>query len=311
MSMDYEDRKPDDPTTSSDSPLFTPNPIWERGNKRRGARRATAAAATPAPTPEVPPEARTFAADEEPMTLDRPITPRPAETAYVVDTGHTPDMEPVADAGLVAPIGRSTTTNAARGRSEGGARSALMIGGALALLLGIGTIGWVASHDRDGIPTLAPGQGNSEFTKAAPLPPVDLPPTARAQAQAQAEPTPTAPPAATAAPAQTARAAEPAARPVQTARAERRTTSARVRPASSAADAAVNTSATLPAGPQPYSTVNPGAAPPAAAPTAPPTEAAPVIPSTPPTAPAEPPASTTPSETATPPTQTSTTPPQA
>lgn len=293
MSMDHE--RNEKPITEEEGGMFAAQPIWERrGNKRRG----FGGRKTAAPAPTVAPEPRTFAAErdyDEPMALDTPIDPqtgddprarydemRPAATAAMATT--PPAAEPASDSGLVAPIGRSAS-RADRGPRSKGVGPAAIAAGVVALGA-IGAVGWYATRDNDGIPELAPGQATESQVATAPLPPVDLPPNNPALPERAGATTAAATP-----PRATVRAAAPA-------RAERRMASAnRTRPAAaSAGDTGVNASATatLPAGPQPYSTLNPGAAPPppvntpAPATAAPPPAESPAqIPATPPTLPTE------------------------
>lgn len=296
MSMDHERDLPESPNTEEDGGLFAARPIWEqRGRKRRGlGGRKTAAA----PAPTISPEPRTFAAErdyEDPMALDTPVDPvtgdlartsyadmRDNPAAATVATGAP--VAPVAadesDTGMVAPIGRDSTRADNAPRSKGIGPAAIAAG--VVVLGAIGAVGWYASRDNDRIPELAPG--GTEQVATAPLPPVDLPPNPPAAADTAVNPP---------APA----AATPPRATVQPAAPRRMASSTRTRPAAAAApsasDTAADASTTLPAGPQPYSTLNPGAAPPPPvnpAPTQaapPPSEAPAAIPATPPTLPTE------------------------
>jgi len=308
MSMDFTGRESDKPITDQEGVMFAAQPVWERSRKRKGlgARRAAApAAATP-----VAPEPRSFAAprdDEEPMVLDTPVDSIAADRDYVrseyatmsTTTPSTLASEPVreheADAGLVAPIGvgRSTSRSTRATKSNGVAPAAIAAG---VLALGaLGATGWYMSRDTaDGVPELTPGSTTSQVA-TAPLTPTDPP---AQMAMNTAAPAPVAPP-----PAAEPRAAETprASAPVRTARA--RPAAAAAAPSATSQGVNASTTAVLPDGPQPYSSVSPGAAPTQVNPplvTLPPASEAPAaIPQTPPTATPEP--STTPD--ATPPTE--------
>lgn len=294
MSMDHErDRAPN---TEEEGGLFAARPIWEQRGRKRGAFGSRKAAATPAPAAPVSPEPRTFAAErdhEEPMALDTPVDPVSGDvprTSYA-DMRETASAAAEPDSGMVASIDRPLTRADRAPRSKGIGPAAIAAG--VVALGAIGAVGWYASRDNDGIPELAPGQATESELAAAPLPPVDLPPSSPAAADTAVNPPPAV--------------AEPP-RASVTPAAPRRTASAtRTRPAAAAPSAegtAVNASTTaLPAGPLPYSTLNPGAAPPEPvnpAPTQaapPPSEAPAAIPSTPPTLPAEPPTDAAPTTT--------------
>jgi Meckel syndrome type 1 protein len=311
MTMNYNGET-DKPITEQEGVMFAATPAWERGKKRRGlGPKKVPRTAAPAAAAPVTPEPRSFAAErdyDEPMALDTPVS-RPMDradqtTAYAMGAaaatptiGETLEAE---DAGLVAPIGRPSA-RADRSAKSHGVGPAALAAGAVAVIAA-GGIGWYAMRGDDGgVPELTPGSTTSEVA-AASLPPVDLPPNPPAAGQRASNilPERTTPSA-------------PAAREV--ARAETRAP-ARVRPAAaaSAETSGTNASATIPSGPQPYSTLNPGATPapvnpaPAAAP--PPVQATPEpIPSTPPVTSTEPsPVNPTTPETATPPE--TTTPPQ-
>lgn len=314
MSMDDTGRQTNNSVTDSEGLMFAPTPAWERGRKRRGlmggGKRASSASLAPAHADEamavaapstVSPEPRSFAA-EEPMTLDRPLsTSQPGMYADMQRRPMTDDL-PSEDTGMVAPIGRTSAGRTTVKRS--GPPVAALAAGVVALGA-LGAAGWYASQDRSGVPELTPG---SEELAAGP-----------------AAATPMAPPAAAlpAAPAQTAPAtpARAAAEPVRSEASTRMASSTpRARPAArapSAAETGVNASATtaLPAGPQPYSTLNPSSSAtpspattdipaPAPAQSAPPAP----IPDTPPISPA--PAETAPAEAVTPSPVEPTTPPQ-
>lgn len=250
MPTDFDGREPDTSPSGADSPLFASQPIWERDRKRRGfGGRKTAA---PAP----PSEPRGASWEEPAMTLDRPME-RPATVT---------NTTLAADEPRAAPRGRSVRSS--RAKASSGASPAMIAGG-VAALLAVGAGGWYLTRPHDGVPDLAPGRPTTSELATAPLTPV--PPDVDAKTnplpmRAEATPEASPPPA------------------------ERRVAQARVRPAARAAapsaDAASsNASATLPDGPQPYSTLNPAAPPTQVTPPAPPpAEAAPpaAIPQAPP-----------------------------
>lgn len=275
MSMDYQGRASGKSITEQEGVMFAAQPVWERNRKRKGGFGRKAAAA---PAPVVAPEPRSFAAERDaPMPLDRPVE-RPVDAPYV-------RAEPAmaSDEGLVAPIGRPTARVSRGSKSKGMGAAALVAG--VVTLGAVGAVGWMATQGGDGVPEIAPGQAE---IAAAPLPPLVAEPSTPAP---QYDPAMEVnPPAAAPPPRATTRAA-----PVRPAQSRTRPA---VAAAPSAGDTAVNASATLPAGPQPYSTLNPGAAPPpavtppaAVTPTTPtqaapaPTEEPAAIPSTPPTLP--------------------------
>jgi hypothetical protein len=311
MSIDRDRNDSEKPVTEQEGVMFAAQPIWERRGRKRGGFGRKAAPAAAAPT--VSPEPRSFAAErdyEEPMALDtpvdnpldRPMADRPMDRDYV-RAEYAPAAVPAAastlpeeaDSGMVAPIGRaSTRAGADRAPKSKGIGPAAMAA-AVVTVGALGAVGWYATRDNDGIPEIAPGSPTTSEIAAAPLPPVDMPPSP------QVADTSVNPPNAVAPPRQTVRATAP----VRTAQATR------TRPAAaapSAADTGVNTSAAIPAGPQPYSTLNPGATTPApvnpvVTPT-PPTQAAPPPTETPAPAPtqATPPTEPEPETTVTPPT---------
>lgn len=254
----------------TDAPLMAATPIWEtRGKKRRGRGGASnpsasglaAATTTSAGASTVAAEPRSFDSPmdtprERAISETRPMTePSMASAAMATDpmTGR-PDMTEhsavdTTDAGLVAPIGR-TRAHATPARRSG-APVAAIAAGAVALAA-VGAAGWYATRTDDGVAELTPGATQESLTIA------EAPPAA------SAAPLATAPEAATQAstPAPTTAAAATTER-----RAAVRTASvSRVRPAAtsapSATEAGIDASgtATLPTGPQPYSTLSPGAA---------------------------------------------------
>ncbi len=302
MSMDFNGRESDKPITDQEGVMFAAQPVWERNRKRKGfgARRAAA----PAATSPVAPEPRSFAAErdyEEPMVLDTPVERAPADrmvadrdyvrSEYATMNTTTPTTlasEPVrerdADVGLVAPIGvgRGTSRSTRAAKSNGVAPAAIAAG--VVALGALGATGWYMSRDTaEGVPELTPGSTTSQVA-AAPLTPTDPP---AQMAMNTAAPPPVAPP-----PPGDHRAAEPA-------RASAPARTARARPAAAAAPSAgsegvnASTTAALPDGPQPYTSVSPGST----APTQvnpplvilpPASEAPAAIPQTPPTAAPEP-----------------------
>ncbi|MBX3484203.1 hypothetical protein [Phenylobacterium sp.] len=299
MSMNYDGDKP---ITEQDGVMFAATPAWERGRKRRGLG-PKKAPRTAAATPAVAPEPRTFAAErEDPMARNAPLR-RPVDrvdqtTAYAMGPaaatptiGETLEAE---DAGLAAPIHRpSAHRNSAKtGVKTGGVSPAAITAGAVAVIVA-GGIGMFAMRGGDGgVPELTPGATTTREIAAAP---VEAPPAAPTLGQR--------------------------AENILPERAARRRPRPRVRPAARRAPgppgaatretSGTNASAAIPAGPQPYSTLSPGAAPssvnPAAPPliTLPPAQAAPApepIPSPPPVTSTEP-ATTSPTapETTTPP----------
>ena len=271
MTTDFNRREPDT-SSSDDGSMFAAKPIWEqRGKKRRGGfgggRKASTDAPAPAPEPSAP-ETRTFAPPEaapeaaraQPdLTLDRPMSSTATPSTFAA--GETTGDEPMA-----TPIRASTTT---RAKPKSGASPAIIAGGVAALAL-VAAGGWYMARPHGGVPTLAPGEATTTEVAAAPI----LPPAAQPSEVSTASNT-----------LQAAHA--PAATPAPT-RPERMASAARVRPAAraaapSAATSGTNASAVLPDGPQPYSALNPGAAPTQVTPAAPPpTEAPAAIPTTPP-----------------------------
>lgn len=277
MSTNFERDSSEKSVTEQKGVLFA-QPIWERRSKKRG----VFARKTPPASTTVAPEARSFAGEREDDTfVQAPLVERPIEGAYPVrddyvrseaaDYGATTPpatTSPVEDdASLVAPIGRpaARTSHGARSKSMGPA--AIVAG--VVTLGALGAVGWYASRGDEGVPELTAGQPADEQVATAPLPPV-------VPAAPAAMDTSVNPPAVAAAP----RISAPASAPVRTAHARPTAVAA-----PSAGERGVNASATtaLPPGPQPYSTLNPGANPPA--PVTPPatTEAAPAaLPATPP-----------------------------
>ncbi|MBL8773946.1 MAG: hypothetical protein JNK30_21350 [Phenylobacterium sp.] len=277
--------------------MFAPTPVWDRKRKRRGG----FAAARPTES-AVAAEPRSFADPmaERPMSPERDVSRADQTTAYALGpaavTSTTPRAEPVTprtetvhDTAFAAPPPRSATgVKTAKSRGMG----STAIAGAAVGVIALGAVGWFATRDNGEVPELTPGATTSEVA-AAPLPPVDAPPAVPVGGERAANILPERSPA-SAEPAAIARA--PAAAPVRTARA---------RPAAAAADTQgvpASASAAIPDGPQPYSTLNPGAATtavnPAPAPSVETAPAAEPIPSTPPTITPDPSTTTAPAETA-------------
>lgn len=323
MSTDFNGPESDKPLTDQEGQMFAAQPIWERNRKRKGfGGRKTASVA---PAAMVSPEPRTFAAErdyEEPMALDRPLNaPTDAPLAASMDAplgaatpareyprseyaamnaGTTTNSTLAADepVGLAAPIGGTRNVRSVKSAKSNSVAPAA-IAAAVVGLGALGAAGWYMSRDTSGVPELAAGSTATESElAAAPLTPVDPP------AQIAANQTPPAPVAT--APAATPRASVPVPR-----------TTARARPATPArsasetgvnASASASTTAVLPDGPQPYSSVNPGTAPTAPTQVNPPlvslppsSEAPAAVPATPPTLPQEPPVTEAPKPDATPP----------
>lgn len=282
MSMNYQTPGSDKSITEEEGVMFAATPVWDRNRKRKGGFGRKAAPAAAAST--VAPEPRSFV-ERDDLALDAPVQ-RPMADTYVRPDPVISRLAPSAetDAGMVAAIGRPSARTTRSAKSSSVAPIALAAG--VVALGAIAGVGWYATQGDDGIPEMAPG-GQTEMS-AAPLPPVvTTPETPSEAAMAVNLPNAAAPP----------RTTVPSA-PVRQAQARSRPAAAA---APSAGDTGVNASATLPAGPQPYSTLNPGATPPAevtpppaVAPTAPtpptqaapaPTEAPAAIPETPPTIP--------------------------
>lgn len=196
--------------------------------------------------------------------------------------------------GMFAAADRRTGQRTTRGKASAGVAPAAFAAGAVALVA-LGATGWWMSRDASGIPELTPGSTTSEVA-VAPLTPA---------------PAPIAPPEMAVNPPSMSAVAEAPVRLAAAApeRVQRSAPAVRTRPAATTApnaeSSAVNASATLPDGPQPYTTLNPTVAPTPANP--PPNQAVnppEPIPSTPPIVTDPPPEAT---DTVTPDT---TTPPQ-
>ncbi|MCR5874625.1 hypothetical protein LRS10_10865 [Phenylobacterium sp. J426] len=328
MSMDHtgmtgNGARSSDDNAVTDAPLMSATPVWEtRGKKRRGMGRASAAGAATT----VAAEPRSFepsgegAIGETPKGETRLHETRPmaepvrtyeptrhgtttASAAMAADpmTGR-PDLTTRADddAGLISPIGRTRTAAPAR---RSGAPMAAIAAGVVALGA-VGAAGWYATRGGDGVAELTPG-ADSLAVAEAPMT------TEPAMATPSASTTSTAPGALAAA---TPAPSTPAAERTSTIRTAQVRSDAPARPAAatgaaSAADQGIDASGTasLPAGPQAYSTLNPGSGGAAATPdatgasavtTAPATATPAPMPSTPPIISVTPAPVPTPAETA-------------
>jgi hypothetical protein len=242
MSMHYETREPEKSVTDAKGVLFAATPVWERGRKRRGlgGRKVAADRAASAPAEE-----RSFSPASAPAASNPSISthePSPSPDRPVESTTQAHD-------GLVAPIGRRTSPSrgTTRDTRPSGAITATIAAGVVAVgALGAGA--WYLMSEGDSVPELAPGSVTTEVAAAPILPP----------AADQATPLAVEPPLAPAA-------TPPAETPLTTARRDA-APAPRARPAAvapSAESAAQNASAsvTLPEGPQPYASLNPGSAP--------------------------------------------------
>ena len=283
MSMNYTGREPEISATDAEGVLFPTTPVWERGKKKRGfgARKAAPSVATP--------EAR-------PMPTERTIAPEPRTCAAETPTTMTHSTLAADEAPFAAEPAMATRTT----RVKRSGPSPTVIALALGAVVILGGVGFYAMQPHDGVTTLKPGEPSAEVA-LAPIAPVAT--SEVNPATNTLRPTPATP--------------APAAKPTQVARQSAPAPSARVRPARAAAPSAdassSNVSATIPDGPQPYSSLNPAAAPTQVTPPAPtqvtpaappPSEAAPpaAIPSTPPVQSAPAPTQAPAPETVTPPT---------
>jgi hypothetical protein len=226
----------------TDSEMMRVTPIWEqRGKKKKGFGRAASAAPAAA-------EPRTF---DEPMPTSPMDAPRVESDPMAHTAAHERriDMQSGSqmgrdEPGLIAPAGRVRAKPSPRRSSI--APAAVAAG--VVALVGVGAAGWYASRGDDGVPELTPGSAGPAAVASADLPAVDLP----------AEPAT----GETATRTTTVRAEAPMEAPRATTRIARATPRARPAAAASASTSGIDasTSATLPAGPQPYSSVNPSAA---------------------------------------------------
>lgn len=224
MPTDFTSNPETSPVGETESPMFAPIPSWERNRKRRGFGRATRTV--------VAPEKRTFAADDMddgPALMTETIATRPVLTDPMLRD--EPLMTPSGTAFAEPPAYVRTTIV----RRNNAAPVAIAAG--LIALGGLAAAGWYASRPHDaGIAQLTPG--STEIMPPAVTDTAVNPPAAVA---ANTEVSTPAAPAQTVAPvrrATTLAAAAPRARPAPTAR--------------SVEDAGVNTAATLPPAPQPY-----------------------------------------------------------
>jgi hypothetical protein len=259
-----------DDNAVTDAPLMAATPIWEtRGKKRRGMGRAASTAAPAAasttaaaetrsfePIGETPVESRlheTRLHETRPMAEPiRPHEPSLASTAAVTDpmTGRPDLTVHDDDAGLIAPIGRTRTTAPAR---RSGAPMAAIAAGVVALGA-VGAAGWYATRGDDGVAELTPGAESIAVAQAPAAPMAPMTGGADPASTTAATSAATAPMAAAATPARTSPA------PVRTASRARPASSAAATGAVSASEQGIDASgtATLPAGPQSYSTLNGG-----------------------------------------------------
>jgi len=288
MSIGNDYNSNDTPITDAQSDNFAATPVWDRGRKRRGFSGGR----------KVTPEARTFAAEPDPVAQDEMLLDAPMTTT---------NSTLAADEPMAAPIGRTTAPRTVRSHASSGA-SASVIAGALIAVVAVGGVAWYATRDHSGgVPTLASApESTTSQVAAAPAEP----------AAPAAQPMQMASNAAPATPAPLAERTPPRER-IMPAHRARPATAARA-----AGETGVNasTTAALPDGPQPYSSVNPGAAPQPVNPTPPPStvqappattapaQTAPATPAPPPVQPQQAP-STAPADQQTPPADT--TPPSA
>lgn len=283
MSMNYnEPGRTTSSVTEDEGLLFAPVPAWERGKKRRGLMGGAPKRTAETRTFETA-EPRTFETTDSTTYRDERAATTAATAAGIgaMDTrtgfGPQPTETVISDdAGISAPIGRTRTTTV-RKSNTGVPAAAVALG--IVALAGVGAAGWYMSQDNnDRVAELTPGTTDTSSTALATAPMAPTP----APAAAEARPTQMA-------------AAEPARTTVRsTATTTRRTTATRTRPAASAGEQGINASgtATIPAAPQPYSTMSGSTAgtatvaPVTPAPTtaSPPTTEPAPIPSTPPTA---------------------------
>jgi hypothetical protein len=239
MSADFNATPQDNPTTNeSETPMFSGVPSWER-NRKRGLFGGKSRAAEPAGEPM----------DDRPaMILDEP-------TAAHADTVDAPS-----DAFAGAPAYASRTVK------KRGSAAPIAIAAGIIAIGGLAAAGWYATQPHEaGVAQLTPGTETTTAAAAVSPPPPEMAantaPT-RAPDEAAEQATPVAP----------AKAVTPPARTTT------RMATARTRPAPvsrSAEEAGVNTSATLPAAPQPYSSTTTTPAPADTTTVSPPAEAAP------------------------------------
>jgi len=236
MSVDFNSTPQNNPTTNqSDTPMFAGVPSWER-NRKRGMFGGKARSAAPA----------VETADEQPaMILDKPATDSVDPTNNDFAAAPAFASRPVKKRGSAAPIA---------------------IAAGIIAIGGLAAAGWYATQPHEtGVAQLTPGtETTTSSTAVAPPPPEMAANTAPARAPDEAvEPT---------APVAPAKAVTPPART------STKLAAARARPAPvsrSAEEAGVNTSATLPAAPQPYSSTTTAPAPADTTTVSPPVQAAP------------------------------------
>ncbi len=267
MTIDFSSTPDDGPTTTeSEGSMFAPTPSWERGKKRSGLARMFSGGAT-----RVADEPRSFAAESD----------APLETGVLAGDQRAYAFDPigpaeasVADASVFettaepAFAGTPTYANVSARRKTNAAPVAIAAG--IVLLGGLAATGWYMNQPHTaGVAQLTPGEVSTTTTDSAPI--------QAAQAATPQEALPGASASTAAAPARTSitttttRAAAPASVTHQT------TTVARARPAArSAQDVTSDASTTAP--------VRPAQEAPQAAPTAPaPTPTAPLVLTLPPT----------------------------
>lgn len=234
MSMNYDNtNRTGGSPTDDEGLLFAPVPAWERGKKRRGLGGLGSAKKTSTTTAAEP---RAFDTTDATTYRDERVTAAPLDTR----TGFGPSDTSAADDGIASPIIRTRTATTRKAKS--GAPGAAVALGVLALA-GVGATGWYLSQDNDdSVAELTPGVTDTSATALATAPTTMPAPVATETRTTEVA------------------AAEPARTTTVTRRTETRTASAaRTRPATaaSATESGINASgtATLPAGPQPYSTL--------------------------------------------------------
>jgi hypothetical protein len=256
MSTNYTGSSQSDPSTVESDTLFGANPIWERSaKKRRGFGGSKTGAAATATTPVATTETFEPAPTNDQLVARELRAERLRSDAMMGAGAASLTGAPLASDAAAAetPIYASRTTTA---RKSGGV-APLAVAAGVIVLGGLAAAGWYATRD-DGVTQLTPG-GTATSTAA-----LETAPMASAPASQMAANTATAPaaasPTATRSTTTTVRSAAPSRAATTT-----RTASVRTRPApaTSAADAGVNTSATLPTAPLPYSATTDGATAPA------------------------------------------------
>jgi hypothetical protein len=254
MSTTYTGSSQSDPSTAESDTLFAATPVWERaGKKRRGfggskTARTAAPIATTETFAEAGPTADQIAAGElraEHLRSDA----MDAGTASLTDAPLASDTPMAAESPIYADRTRTTTT-----RKSGG-MAPMAIAAGVIVLGGLAAAGWYATRD-NGVTQLTPG-GTATSTAALETAPMASAPASQMAANTATAPTVT-PPTVTRSTTTTVRSAAPSRITTTT---TTRTANVRTRPApaTSAADAGVNTSATLPGAPMPYSATMSGA----------------------------------------------------